>query len=55
MMTTDCELLQMIAAADKEKADGICANVLRAFNEYTTDVNAFDENYIRLLEAVDAL
>ena len=51
----DCELLHMIADKDKVKADALCANVLKSFDEYSTDVNVFDANYIRLLEAADAL
>jgi len=51
----DCELLLMIADQDKAKADALCANVLTAFDEYTTDVNVFDANSIKLLEAADAL
>jgi len=51
----DCELLHMIADKDKAKADALCTNVLKSFDEYTTDVKAFDANYIKLLEAADAL
>ena len=51
----DCELLWMIADADKDKADELCTKVMQSFNEYTTDVNAFEENYIRILENADEL
>ena len=51
----DCELLWMIADADKDKADELCTKVMQSFNEYTTDVNAFEENYIRILETADEL
>ena len=50
----DCELLYIIADKDKAKADALCANVLTSFDTYTTDVNVFDTNYIKLLEAADA-
>jgi len=51
----DCELLLMIADKDKAKADALCAAVLTSFDTYTTDVKVFDANYIKLLEAADAV
>ena len=51
----DCELLWMIADADKAKADELCTNVVQSFNEYTTDVVAFEDNYIQMLETADEL
>lgn len=50
----DCELLWMVADHDKELAYTLCTNVVQAFDEYTKDVNAFETNYIKLLEAADA-
>jgi hypothetical protein len=51
----DCELLYMIADKDKERANGICAGVFTAFDEYTTDIKAFEANYTKLLETADDL
>ena len=51
----DCELMWMIADHDKSKADALCRNVFQSFNEYTTDVNAFEKNYVALLTCADQL
>lgn len=51
----DCELLLAIAKKDKSKADKLCTNVMRAFDDYTTDVLKFEENYRRILEVADEL
>nr|MDD6335281.1 DUF4091 domain-containing protein [bacterium] len=51
----DCEMLYMIDDADHDKAMEICFGALRAFDDYTTDVAVFEQNYIRLLEACDAV
>lgn len=51
----DCELLLAIAKKDKAKADALCTNVMRAFDDYTTDIAAFEENYLKLLQAADEL
>ncbi len=51
----DCELLWMIAERDRSAADALCREVFSSFNEYTSDVNAFDANYVKLLECADRL
>jgi hypothetical protein len=51
----DCELLYMVADSDKEKADALCKTVMRAFDDYELNVKAFEDNYVRLLEAADTL
>jgi len=51
----DCNLLWMVSDKDKAKADELCLNVMRAFDDYETDIAAFEANYIKLLEAADNL
>jgi hypothetical protein len=51
----DCDLLWTLAEKNKIEADTLCSNVMRAFDDYTADVKKFDDNYIKLLEAVDKL
>jgi len=51
----DCELLWMLEKADKAKADALCENVMRRFDDYTVDPLAFEANYIKLLNAADAI
>jgi hypothetical protein len=49
------ELLKLIEQSDKPKADALCQNVMRAFDDYTARAAAFDGNYISLLKAEDEL
>jgi len=51
----DCELLWMVEKADKRKADTLCKTVMRAFDDYTVDVDVFEANYRALLCAADQL
>ncbi|MBQ8600276.1 MAG: DUF4091 domain-containing protein [Clostridia bacterium] len=51
----DCELLLAIAEKDPAKADELCTNVMCAFDDYTTDVLKFEENYRCILNTADQL
>ena len=55
MGVEDCELLWQIAETNQEKADALCHAVMRGFDDYTLDIDAFEENHRRILETADAL
>ncbi|GHU34286.1 hypothetical protein FACS1894105_00800 [Clostridia bacterium] len=49
----DFELLWIVAKRNPGEADILCKNVMRAFDDYSLDIKAFDENYVNLLNAAD--
>lgn len=51
----DANLLYMISDSNPALADTLCTNVMQSFNEYETDVVAFEANYRKILEAADML
>ncbi len=47
----DYELLHMVGERDETLADSICTSLVRTFTDYDADVEAFETDHLRLLEA----